>query len=301
MTGISVTAYGGMVAFSALAAVLMLLFRERKRTEVDPLTLALCCIPAAFVGARLAYCLVRAQYYMVELGAASILRTWEGGFLLYGAVFGAMAAAALLARHEGVSVAGTLDALAAPGLLAVALCRLAERFTQEGVGIWLESEALCRFPFAVQNEYGEWQLAVFRMEALAAALILAHVLRMRGRANRRAGDEILHALLLYACCQVVLESLRMDSCLRVGFVRVSQVISGGVILAVTAVMARGALGRRGAAARAAAALALIGLAGVIEWALDKTDVPNAALYALMSAVCLAMAANALTAARKKRA
>lgn len=298
--GISVTAYGAAVAFSAFASALMLLFRA-KRTDyrgADPLLLALGCIPAAFVGARLLYCLVRVEYYVVELGAASVLRTWEGGFLLYGAVLGAIAAAALLARRLHVSVAATLDEIAAPGLLAIVICRLAERFTSEGVGAWLEDEALCRFPFAVENEYGEWQMAVFLLEALAAALILVHVLGMRGRPVA-GGTELLHALLLYACCQVVLESLRMDGCLRIGFVRVSQVISGAVILGVTVIAARRTGGRRAVIVRAAAGLVCVGIAGGLEWALDKTSVPNPVLYAVMCAVCAAMAANALAAEKAK--
>lgn len=300
MTGISVTAYGAAVAFAAFASAVMLLFRARRADYrgVDPLLLALGCIPAAFAGARLLYCLVRADYYVAELGAASVLRTWEGGFLLYGAVLGAIAAAALLARCVHASVSATLDEIAAPGLLAVVICRLAERFTSEGVGAWLEHEALCRFPFAVENEYGEWQLAVFLLEALAAALILFHVLWMRGR-HMAEGAELLHALLLYACCQVVLESLRMDGCLRIGFVRVSQVISGAVILGVTVITARRAGGRRAAIVRAAAALACVGIAGGIEWALDKTSVPNPVLYVGMSAVCAAMAVNALSAEKAK--
>ncbi|MDO5377422.1 MAG: prolipoprotein diacylglyceryl transferase [Clostridia bacterium] len=295
MTGISVTAYGATVALAASAAVTMLFLRAKKAAcpAVDPLRLALVCLPAALIGARLLYCFARADYYLVELGVASVFRTWEGGFLLYGAAFGAIAAAALLARLYGASVPAALDEMAAPGMLAVVVCRLAERFTPEGVGPWLENEALCRFPFAVRNEYGEWQLALFFMEALAAALILFHLLRMRRRADRQAGEEILRALLLYACCQIVFESLRMDSCLRVGFVRVSQVISGVVILGVTVIATRRRGGWRAALGRAAATLACVGAVGGIEWALDKTSVPNIALYAAMCALCAAMAANAL--------
>ena len=99
------------------------------------------------------------------------------------------------------------------------------------------------------------------------------------------------ALLLYACCQVVCESLRVDSCPRVGFVRVSQVISAVVILAVTLIRALRAGGRRQAALRAVAMLACAGLVGGIEWALDKTPVDNRILYLVMAAACAAMAVN----------
>lgn len=218
----------------------------------------------------------------------SVLRTWEGGFMLYGAVLGALLAAGLLARRCGAGVTATLDELAVPGLLAVAVCRLGEGLTGEGVGAWVESAALMRFPFAVQNEFGEWQLAVFVLEAAAALLITLAVLRVQ--AGR--GERITTALLLYACCQVVLESLRMDSCLKIGFVRVSQVISAVVILGVTVLRAQRAGGRPLVIRRAAGLDVCAALVGGIEWALDKTPVSNVLLYGVMIAACAAMYACA---------
>ena len=284
------TAYGVAVAVSVLCALMLLIALRRREARrvggpgtlwlmgvVDPVKLALVCIPAALVGARLLYCLVRFSFFFMELGPMSVLNTRMGGFLLYGAVIGAMAAAALLAKKEGVCVVGTLDELAAPGMLAVCICRLAEGTTTEGVGAWLENEAFMRFPIAVQNEFGEWQLAVFLMEALAAAIILA-VLLVRRYAR---GERIMTALLLYACCQVVLESLRMDSCLRIGFVRISQVISAVAILAVTVIRALRYADKKTAFCRGAIMLLCTAAVGGLEWALDKTEVDNRILYAVM--------------------
>ncbi len=287
--------YGACVALAALLAVLML--RQLRAAtahrsggldaangEVDALDLALWCIPAAFVGARLAYCLARLSFYFLEMGPLSVLRTWDGGFMLYGAALGALLAAGLLARRRGVRAASVLDEMAAPGLLAVAVCRLGEGLTGEGVGAWVESPALMHFPFAVQNEFGEWQLAVFVLEAAAALLMLLAVLRVEAGAGRR----ITTALLMYACCQVVLESLRMDSCPKIGFVRVSQVISAVVILGVTVLRAGRAGGRPLVIRRAAGLCVCAALVGGIEWALDKTPVSNVLLYGVMAAACAVM-------------
>lgn len=297
------TMYGACVALAALLAVLTL--RQLRAAQVnkaygqddgptaaifpvDPLDLALWCIPAAFVGARLSYCLARSSFYFLEMGPLSVLRTWEGGFMLYGAALGALLAAGLLARRRGESAAAMLDELAVPGLLAVAVCRLGEGMTGEGVGPWVESAALMRFPFAVQNEFGEWQLAVFVLEAAAALLIALTVLRVQSG----HGERIMTALLLYACCQVVLESLRMDSCLKIGFVRVSQVISAVVILGVAVLRAHRAGGRALVIRRAAGLGVCAALVGGIEWALDKTPVSNVLLYGVMIAACAAMYACA---------
>ncbi|MBQ2833041.1 MAG: prolipoprotein diacylglyceryl transferase, partial [Clostridia bacterium] len=140
---------------------------------------------------------------------------------------------------------------------------------------------------SVMNEYGEWQLAVFLMEAAAAVVILMIALREKqGR-----GERIMTALLLYAVCQVVFESLRMDGCLKLGFVRISQVISAVVILAVTVIRAQRCGGRKAAFARGAIVLACVAVVGVIEWALDKTPMSNLILYALMIAACAVFAVN----------
>ena len=295
--------YGLAVAASALAAVLLLrglrIADVKKRYagtkdgpigviyKVDHLDLALAALPAALIGARLAYCLSRFSFYFVEMGPLSVLRVWEGGCMLYGAALGALLAGALVAKRRGASVAATLDEMAAPGMLAVMICRMGEWGTGEGVGMWIESEALMRLPFAVMNEYEEWQLAVFLFEAVAALVILLVLLR----AEQRNGEKILSALLLYACCQVVLESMRMDSCLKIGFVRISQVISALVILGVTCLRAY-RIGGKQLALRRALPVALCAAAiGGIEWALDKTPVSNILLYAVMIALCAFMAVN----------
>ena len=285
------TLYGACVGAAVLfAAALTAALRRKEKAEqgrVDILELALFSVPAALVCARLVYCLIQFSFYFLEMGPMSVLRVWEGGFLLYGAAAGAMGASALLAKRRGADVALTLDEMAAPGMLVIMISRLAEAFTTEGVGVWIESEHLMRFPFAVLNDYGEWQLCVFLPEAAAAAVILLIVLRKAAG----KGERIMTALLLYACCQVFFESLRMDDCLKIGFVRVSQVASAAVIAAVTAIRAYRAGGRTLAAKRVTVVLSCVAVCGGIEWALDKTPMNNILLYAVMIAMCAVMMAN----------
>lgn len=303
------TAYGAFAAASALLGMLLLRHlrvcdaKRRHGSSDGPigvickvyhLDLALWCVIPAFVLARLAYCLARFSFYFLEMGPVSVLRTWEGGFMLYGAALGALLGAGLLAKKRGASVPATLDEIACPGLLAVAVCRLGEWVTGEGVGTWIENPLLMRFPIAVMNEYEEWQLAVFLFEAVAALIVLAICLRIK--AGR--GERILSALLLYACCQVVLESLRMDSCLKIGFVRVSQVLSAVVILGVTMIRAGRNGGKPLMLRRAAVMILLTAAIGIIEWALDKTVVNNILLYGVMIAACAALLANGMRFARR---
>ena len=295
------TLYGQFIAAACAFAILMVHVTRRQTLrlgddaqaieaihKIDTLTLTLWCLPAGFIGARLLYCLFRFDFYWAEVGLAGILRTWEGGFLLYGAVLGVLVAAWILARVKGVSAALLMDELAAPGMMAIAIGRMAESMTSEGVGPWMENELFCRFPFAICNEYGEWQLAVFMFESIAAVVILMVLLRLRcGR-----GEKILTALLLYAGCQIVLESMRVDSCLRIGFVRVSQVISALVVLAITLIRAL-RVGKKQALVAGSICFGCIAVSGIIEWALDKTPINNVLLYAAMAAACAVIIGNAM--------
>lgn len=301
------TLYGQFTALAAVFAVL-LLHTTRRQTlrvgsdsqaidaidRVDTLTMALCCVGAALIGARLLYCLFRFDFYAYDMGAAGMLRIWEGGFLLYGAALGVLAAVLVLAKAKGVCAWRLLDEVAAPGMMAISICRMAEGMTTEGVGAWLENEFFCRFPFAVQNEWGEWQLAVYLLETLAAIVILFYVLRMRAA----SGEKYLTAVLLYAGCQIMLESLRMDACLRIGFVRVSQVLSGVAVFVVTLIRA-GRIGKKRMLTGGALCLVCIAAAGIIEWALDKTPVNNLLLYAAMSAVCAVIIVNGMRDIKKE--
>ena len=155
----------------------------------------------------------------------------------------------------------------------------------EGLGNWVEDEALAVFPLAVLNPYGEPQWAVFIGEA-AAAVVMALVLA--AKKDTFAGRRLLAGLVMYAACQIVFESLRMDSVLKIGFVRVSQVISAVILLAVTVYGHLSCGNKQGAARGAAGILLLATVVGILEWAIEKTQVSNLIIYGVMILAVLAM-------------
>ena len=181
---------------------------------------------------------------------------------------------------------GKLADVAAPGA-ALALCviRLGDYFTGQGLGHYVEEEALQRFPFAVQNLYEDWQQPVFLFEALAA-LVICLVL-LGSREARRPGALGERLLLLLGATQIFLESHREDECIRFGFVRFTQVAAIVIIAAVFAyrlvlrVRSRGWSG--GTVARMVVFVLMIALCVGIEFALDKSSINNHLLYAVMAA------------------
>ena len=76
------TPYGACVGAAVLLAAAMHAALVKRENGVQPgcdtLSLALCCVPAALICARLAYCLIQFGFYFLEMGPLSVLRVWEG-------------------------------------------------------------------------------------------------------------------------------------------------------------------------------------------------------------------------------
>lgn len=172
------------------------------------------------------------------------------------------------------------EAFVPVGMLAVCLLRLAEALSDFGWGDMLENTLFQRYPFAIENMYGEWCAAVFNLEALCALVILAALLC-------RPGRRLETALVWWAVTQIFCESLRVES-IQWGFVRVQQLLS---VIIVAAVML--STGRRAASVKAwIVYAACIGVIIFIEYALDKLPFPIWLDYAVMACAVGVMGVNA---------
>ena len=175
---------------------------------------------------------------------------------------------AKLAKHP---FAALMDVAVPAALVTLAGLRFAEAATLNGVGAYMDNEALCWFPLAVQNTYGEYVLPVFFWEGLTA-LILAIVLIARPKI--RVGDVALSGAMLLGLTQVFWESLRADDFLRFGFVRVNQL--WGLLLAFCAIgvwLARAAKPFRQVLATAGVCVLCTGLMTGVMFGLDKRPSP----------------------------
>lgn len=219
--GLPVTLYA-LLLVCAFAAGLLLMCVNQRKAGLRPDTteiFALLALPLGLVGARVFYALARLPLYM-EIGLGNVLRLWDGGFALWGAVGGAVIAAILAAKITKQSAVKLLDAMAAPAALTIAIARFAEFASGEGIGLEVENELLQFFPLAVFDpEWEVWFFAIFMAEGIAA-LIICVLLQWKN--FPRTGDKAKLFLVLYCSAQILLESLRRDQFLRWLFVRVSQ-------------------------------------------------------------------------------
>jgi len=292
--GLPVTLYALCVVL-ALALGLILMYAGQKRNGLREDTteiFALLALPLGLIGARLFYCLARLALYM-EIGLGNVLRLWDGGFALWGAVGGAVLAAVLTARLTRQPVVKLLDALTAPGALTLALCRFAEAASGEGIGLDVWTPFFQRFPFAVYN--GDWEMwfwAIFMLEGLVA-LMIAGVLMNRKLAAPGVRAKVF--VILYCSAQILLESLRRDNFLRWLFVRVSQLtavlVLGGIMVAALINWLKTPKAQRMATVKMVLNwlifLAGVGICIAMEFAIDKSaDLPVWLCYTIMAGCCV---------------
>ena len=295
----TLTAYALCLLAGAAAAMLLTAYLGRKTPGVNAcLSMGMAAVIGAVIGGRLVYCLTQWEFILVDLGGAAFMaQPWQGGYNMYGALLGGLAGVLIYARATKKPACALLD-LAAPGA-ALAICagRLGEAFTSQGLGAYVDSEALQRFPFAVENSWGDWQLPVFAYEAAAALVTMIVCLCLVRDGKRPAGRVAEVFLALISLCQIMLESLRADEFIRFGFVKFNMLAAAVALGAVIGLSVWRQVKRGGWKPWQIFRLILFALSIVvvilIEFALDKSPIDNRLLYAVMALMLTLMGVSVL--------
>jgi phosphatidylglycerol:prolipoprotein diacylglycerol transferase len=293
----SLTAYGVCVAAGALVGALFVVWLglRRKLCLGELLDGLLCGALGAVLGARILYCAAMIEPISVDFGLAFIPRLWEGGYTLFGGVLGGLAGAVLYVRFTKKPLKEILDVLAPGAALFLAIVRLGEGFTTQGLGFYVDNAAFQWFPAAVRDAYGYWAAPVFVYEAFAALLIavLCAAALLRGR----PGTSTVLFLALLSLSQILLDSWRHDEYIRFGFVHFNQLAGVAVLAVLLAVSVARRVKKSGwnawTAARPVLFLALLGVLIWVEFALDKSNIDNIILYIIMAAALIAMGMTVL--------
>ena len=266
---LTVTPYSLTVLAGALAGVLLTLRKNKSAGPVLPFVLA-----GALLLGHMWWVLFCPPAYTAESGVLSrMLRIWEGGYTLYGALVGGALGAIIGCRACRLSVLDTLDALAPGACAALIFCRLGEYFTLQGFGSPVDEESLHFLPvsFCVAD-YGyfqEWYFAVWAWEAIAALVILIALL-IRAKKAPRGHQTILFVTAL-GTSQILLEQMRRDDFVRLNpFVRLSQIVA---LISLVAVLAALFIRRRPARKKVLASIFVLVLASLAvvaaEFVFDK--------------------------------
>ncbi len=278
--------YYGLVLAAATALLLLLMGLTARRRRLPPGTVPVfgaLAIPLGLLGARLVFCLFNLSLFTETYeNPLLMLRFFDGGLSLYGLFPGLVLAAFLTSRIVKAGFGQLMDVLVLPLGLWLCLARLAEGFTELGVGKVVEESAVTRlFPWLFIAEQAgvatEYRMAVYRYEAAAGLLLflfmLGFALRKQPRKARRAGDSALVFFALFGAAQVLLESLRDDGHMLLIFLRVGQVLAAAMPLLAAGVFTRRVVALRGRWDRRtvlswALLLLCVGACVLLEFSLD---------------------------------
>lgn len=245
--------YGLIVVAAILAAFLVTLLQAR-RSGLPPapvFDLLLWGVPAGIIGARAYYVLANWEFYRQQ--PLDVLRLWQGGLAVYGALLAFVLVLYLYARQRRVAF-WTLADLIAPGLaVGQAVGQLANFVNQEAFGYptglaWgvyidfaLRPAGYEQFDFfhPVPLYESAWNILLFLV-----LLALDWTWRRRGR-FWPPGSLFLLYILLYAVGHYHFVGLRLDSEIVWG-VRLGQLASVLIAAAASVLLARAARRRHGA-------------------------------------------------------
>ncbi len=229
-----VTWYSFLIFIGAVIAV-FLAVREEKRSSLPHDTvidLSLRILPLGIIGARLYY--VVFSWEQFRNNPLSILKIWEGGLAIYGGVIAGMVVLFFFARRRRLPVLKLCD-LVAPGLaLAQSIGRWGNWFNMEAYGLRIMNPSLCFFPFGVQipSDGNTWHLATFFYESLWDFAIFLFLFLFLRKHHKKTGDIFFFYLFLYGCGRLIIEELRMDSLFASSDIRISQLLSVLLCIAV---------------------------------------------------------------------
>jgi len=216
--------YGIIIVISIVAGTYVSM-RNAKQMKYNPdivLDLSLLAIPLAVVMSRLYFVIFSWEAYAQR--PFDIIKIWEGGLSIHGAVAGGVIAGWMFSRWKKLSF-GDLADIAAPGIiLGQAIGRWGNFFNQEAYGLPVLSTQWQWFPAAVFIDANQqWHMAAFFYESIWNLFVFIGLMLYKN-SRTSSGEVFWLYMVFYSVGRLVIESIRMDS-LLLGPFRVAQIFS----------------------------------------------------------------------------
>ena len=272
---------GGAVLCTALYA--LYLHKNGKRAVIAWAALPLGALLGVSISKLVYLIMTLATYLSVHGFPVSSPAPWS----VFGGLFGVYLGVWLSGKLFGEKGQDVLELFAPFGMLLIAVMRAAE-FTldQFGLGELVQTEAVQFFPVCWSvSMWGRsvWYMAVFVWEA-AWALLLAVLCLLRQKKRSPLKANGFSMTLFYFCLgQMLFESLRVE-CIRLGFLRLEQLISAVICFVLVCILChRYTAGRKLFMRWLPALLILAGIGAMVglEFALDEPSYTRWVVYALI--------------------
>ena len=226
--------YGLIIATGLLLGLFLALRESEKRgiAKETFLDLILYAVPISIISARIYYVIFQWDYYSQNPG--DIIKIWNGGIAIHGALIGAVITAVVFAKMKKVSFWKLADIAAPSILLGQAIGRWGNFMNQEAHGGEVSRQFLENLflpdwiinQMYIEGPIGEFAYyhPTFLYESLwnFAGVALLLVLR---KVNLKRGELFLTYVIWYSVGRFFIEGMRTDSLMFVGDLRTAQVLS----------------------------------------------------------------------------
>lgn len=238
--GLSVKWYGIIMACAIVLAFSMAII-EGKRRQVesdDFVDLLLWIVPLGYVGARIYYVIFEWNYYAQH--PDQIIAIWNGGIAIYGGLLAGLLVLLIFCYKRMLPPFLMLDIIT-PGVMAAQILgRWGNFFNQEAHGgpttlHFLRSLYLPNFIIEQMKIGGTYYQPTFLYESCLNLVGLILILALRHRHHLfKQGEVFMLYLGWYAIVRFFVEGLRTDSLYLTAGIRVSQLLSLILLIAVIA-------------------------------------------------------------------
>ena len=204
--------------------------KQNKKEYLDNLIFYL--VLFGIIGARLYYVIFEFDNYKYDL--LSILKIWEGGLAIYGAIIAGALVVIYYSKKYKESIINTTDILVPGLIIGQAIGRWGNFFNQEAHGTevtleFLKSIHLPNFIINGMHINGTYYHPTFLYESLWCLLGFIILLLIRKYTKRKDGIITYSYFIWYGIGRFLIEGLRTDS-LYLGNIRISQLVSILLIL-----------------------------------------------------------------------
>lgn len=222
--------YGIIMAFAVFigcftAYFLFKIFYDKDRADIvidnSPFI-----IFSGIIGARLYYCLVNLDYYLLH--PVEIFNIRQGGLSVHGMIFIGICAILFIAWRKKVSFWALFDVFTCGAAIGQSIGRWGNFFNSEAFGLPTNLPWKLYIPYSQRPEAFldyEYFHPTFLYESLLDFVIFCILIVVIKKKHSSPGITACVYLFLYSLVRIIIESIRIDSALDIGTVHIAQIVS----------------------------------------------------------------------------